>query len=82
MKRLRHKNDRRTRAAGLVPKLAEVPGANLKISIGWKVESAASVEVAKHVLLVFGIILVALGFRLHSMERRVMPGGGIPLPAH
>jgi len=37
--------------------LAEVPGANLKISIGWKVESAASVEVAKHVLLVFGIIL-------------------------
>ena len=57
MKRLRHKNDRRTRAAGLVPKLAEVPGANLKISIGWKVESAASVEVAKHVLLVFGIIL-------------------------
>jgi len=40
-----------------VPKLAEVPGANLKISIGWKVESAASVEVAKHVLLVFGIIL-------------------------
>jgi uncharacterized membrane protein HdeD (DUF308 family) len=32
--------------------------------------------------LVFGIILVALGFRLHSMERRVMPGGGIPLPAH
>jgi len=57
MKRLRHKNNRRTRAAGLVPKLAEVPGANLKISIGWKVESAASVEVAKHVLLVFGIIL-------------------------
>ena len=40
-----------------MPKLAEVPGANLKISIGWKVESAASVEVAKHVLLVFGIIL-------------------------
>jgi uncharacterized membrane protein HdeD (DUF308 family) len=32
--------------------------------------------------LVFGAILVALGFRLHSLERRVMPGGGIPAPAH
>jgi uncharacterized membrane protein HdeD (DUF308 family) len=31
---------------------------------------------------VFGVILVALGFRLHSWERRVMPGGGIPAPAH